>query len=174
VLEDIPASTYPDGTACIIWEGEPSGPADRSHILFTGWHHTDPARILAERTGVIKETTLELLDVCGKLATLPGFDQTIENSDAPDSWLKMKDANIDKYYHYLLHWHSSALAVADFTWSNQGSLYPFVVLGSPESNLFEQVQKRAQAFVPNHVFVCNRRGQMAIKPDPERQRYRRH
>lgn len=166
VLADIPASTYPDGTAVIIWEGEPSGPDDRSHILFTGWHHSDPARILAERTGIIKEVTLELLDVCGKLATLPGFDQTIEQSDAPDSWLKMKDTNLDKYYHYLLHWHSSALAVADFTWSNQGSLYPFVVLGSPESNLFEQVQKRAQSFVPNHVFVCNRKGQMAIKPDP--------
>jgi hypothetical protein len=56
--------------------------------------------------------------------------------------------------------------LADFTWSNIGSLFPFVTLGSQDASLFEQVNKRAGSIVPNHVFVCNTLGQMAIRPDP--------
>lgn len=166
ILEDIPASVYPDGTAFMIWDGEPSSPTDRSHMEFAGWHHTDPAIILSERTGVTRETGLEGLDVLGKMATLPGFPQSIENKSSPSSWLEMKDANMDKYLHYLLHWHSTALLVADWSWSNAGSLYPFVVLGSEAATLFEQVNRRALSIVPNYLLTCNTLGQMKTLIDP--------
>jgi hypothetical protein len=138
-------------------------------MLFNGWHHTDPARILAERTGITRDTTFECLDVLGKMATLPGFDQTLENKASPATWTEMKDTNMDKFFHYLLHWHSTALVVADFVWSNSGLLYPFVVLGVQESTLYEQVNRRAQSMAPNHVFTCNSKGGMKILPDPMQQ-----
>lgn len=166
ILEDLSEATYLDGTLVMIWEDEPADGADRSHMRFIGWHHTDPAQIRAERTGILRDTTFECLDIAGKLATLPGFPVSVEGDATPANWLEMLTPNMDKYIDYLLRWHSTALEVAHVTLSGTGSNYPFVILGSDAGSLWEQVRKRAEALVPDYLLTCNTKGQIAIKPDP--------
>lgn len=166
ILESISEVSYPDGTLIMLWEGKPSGPTDRSHMIFCGWHHTDPVSISAKKTALLSHTTLHCLDVAGKLDNLPGFTQSVEDNDSPSAWTEIVDPNMDLYLHYLLHWHSTALAVADWTDSNTGSAYPFAVLGSSGESLFDQVNRRAQALVPDYHLTCNRLGQMNVVVDP--------
>lgn len=166
ILSDIPESTYPDGTLVMMWEGEPTGSLDRSHMRFVGWHHTDPAEISAERTAVLRGVTFDCLDVAGKLRTLPGFPISIEGSATPGSWLEMFEPNMDKYIDYLLRWHSTAFEVANFTLSGTGSDYPFVILGSDGGTIWDQAARRAGALVPDYVLTCDTKGQIAINPDP--------
>ncbi len=166
ILEAIPEGTYPDGTLAMVWEGEPADGADRSHMRFIGWHHSDPAEVAVERTGILKDTVIECLDVAGKLQHLPGFSQSVEGRASPAKWTEMLAPNMDLYLHYLLHWHSTALDVADFTWSGTTTNYPFVVLGSEAETLWGQLQRRAQALVPDYWLTCNRRGQLRVIVDP--------
>jgi hypothetical protein len=169
IYESISAATYPDGTLVMVWEDEPASASDRSHMVFIGWHHTDPTDISALRTGVVQSTLLECLDVAGKLDTLPGFSQSIAGDDSPATWEEMASPNMDKYLHYLLHWHSTALNVADWTDSGTGSSFPFVVLGSDGESLWDQVQRRAKALVPDYVLTCNTLGQLGTTVDPQLQ-----
>jgi hypothetical protein len=166
ILEDIAESTYPDGTLVMIWEDEPATGADRSHMLFTGWHQSDPTAIAAQRTGIVRDTVLELLDVAGRLDTLPGFSGTVEVAASPASWAQMTAPNMDKYLHYLLHWHSTALEVADWSWSGTTTSYPFVVLGNAAESLWDQAMRRARALVPDYVLGCNTIGQLQTVVDP--------
>lgn len=166
IYASIPSSTYPDGTLAMIADGEPASAGDRSHMVFVGWHHTDPAQIASQKTGTLKDTTLNLLDVAGKLDILPGFPQSVEYDASPDNWGQMSNANMDRYLHYLLHWHSTALELADWTNSGTGDTYPFVVLSSDGSSLWDQVARRAKSLVPNYLLTCNTLGQMFVKVDP--------
>lgn len=166
ILEDIAESTYPDGTLVMLWEDEPSTGADRSHMVFWGWHHTDPATISAERTGITRDTVFDCLDVAGKLDSLPGFPLSVEVASSPTTWAQMTAPNMDKYLHYLLHWHSTALEVADWSWSGTTTTYPFVVLGNSGQSLWDQLARRAKALVPDYVLGCNTLGQLQTVVDP--------
>ena len=166
ILEDIDEGTYPDGTLVMLWEGEPSDGDDRSHMKFVGWHHTDPATIRAERTGILRDTVFDCLDAAGKLDTLPGFPISVEGDASPSSWLEMSDPNMDKYIDYIFRWHSTAFEVAHVTMSGTGSNYPFVILGSDAQSLWDQAARRCGSLVPDYVLTCNTRGQIAVKPDP--------
>ena len=168
VLDSIPEGTYPDGTLAMIWEDEPIGPADRSHMLFCGWHQEDPAQLHDERTGYLTDTTLRLLDVAGKLDILPGFPQVVGGISSAEftGWTYIQRPNMDKYIHYLLQWHSTALDVADWTWSGTGDSYVFVTLGSDGESIWDQCNRRCNSMVPNHLLVCDRLGRLAMRPDP--------
>jgi len=166
ILEDIPEATYPDGTLVMLWEDEPSTGADRSHMVFWGWHQTDPATIAAERIGILRDVMFDCLDVAGKLDTLPGFPLSVEVAASPASWAQMTAPNMDKYLHYLLHWHSTALEVADWSWSGTTTTYPFVVLGNAGESLWDQIARRAKALVPDYVLGCNTHGQLQTIVDP--------
>jgi len=166
ILEDIAESTYPDGTLVMLWEDEPSDGADRSHMLFTGWHQSDPTTIASERTGIVRDTILELLDVAGRLDTLPGFSGSVEVAASPSSWTQMTSPNMDKYLHYLLYWHSTALEVADWSWTGTTTTYPFVVLGNAAESLWDQAMRRARALVPDYILGCNTLGQLQTIVDP--------
>ena len=166
VREDISLASYPDGTLVLLWDGEPADEDDRSHMQFIGWIQQEPVDQAAQRTGFLQDVTLNCVDVAGRLATLPGFPQIIENEDAPENWSQMNAPNIDKYLHYLLHWHSTALEVADWTWSGTGDDYEFQALASDGQSLFDQVEQRAGAIVPDRHFTCNRRGQLKTVADP--------
>ena len=166
VRQDISAATYPDGTLVMMWLGEPESASDRNHMQFVGWHQTDPAGVEASRTATLGDTTLNCVDVAGKLDTLPGFPQVLESDATPANWSEMVAPNINKYLHYLLHWHSTALDVADWTWATGGASYVFTILGSDGESLYDQVNRRAGSIVPDHLLTCNRRGQLAVKVDP--------
>lgn len=164
--EDALASTYPDGTLVMIWDEEPDEATDRDHMVFIGFHDDDPANIDAQVTGLVREVTLSCIDVGGRMRRLPGFSQIIESDSAPDNWSQMLAPNMDKYLHYLLHWHSTALEVADWTWTGTESNFPFKVLSSEGSNLYEQVNRRATALVPPYTFTCDRLGRLFTVVDP--------
>lgn len=166
IREALASSSYPDGTLVMVWEGEPSGPTDRSHMVFVGWHHTDPASITAGRTANLMDTTLNCLDVAGKLATLPGFPQTVERNATPSFWTQMADTTMFRYLHYLLLWHSTALEVADWQYHGATDNYPFVVLSSDGASLWDQVSRRAKSLIPDYMMTCNTLGQLATISDP--------
>lgn len=166
IFEDIPEETYPDGTLVMLWKDQPASPTDRSHMLFIGWHYEDRQQAEAMPTGIVRDVELTCIDVARKLDTLPGFPQIIERKDNPTNWQEMFNPNLDLYLHHLLHWHSTALEVADFTWTGTGDQFRFVVLGSDGQSLYDQVDQRARAFVTDRRFVCNRLGQLSIKADP--------
>jgi len=166
ILEDIPEATYPDGTLVLLWEDEPSTGADRSHMVFWGWHQTDPTTIAAERTGILRDVMFDCLDVAGKLDTLPGFTLSLEVAASPATWAQMTVPNMDKYLHYLLHWHTTALEVADWSWSGTTTAYPFVVLGNSGESLWDQLARRAKALVPDYILGCNTHGQLQTIVDP--------
>lgn len=166
ILQDIPASTYPDGTLVVLMDGEPTSPADRANLVFWGWHEQDPAQIAAGKYATLADTTLTCVDVAGRLDNLPGWPQIIQTDSSPAKWEEMASANLDKYLHYLLLWHSTALVVTDFYWSGAGSDYPFYSLESDAQSLWAQLAQRAQAFVPDRLMACNRRGQLAVPVDP--------
>lgn len=166
VRESIPASTYLDGTLVMLWEDEASGPTDRDHMVFIGWIQDERAAIEAQATGTLKDVVLNCVDVAGRLKALPGFPTLLENNAAPDNWNEYLDPNMDTYMHHILHWHSTALDVADWTWSGTGSTYAFKILSSDGQSLFDQVNRRAGALIPPYMLTANTKGQMAVLPDP--------
>lgn len=166
IRHDIDTSDYPDGTLAMFWYGEPANASDRSHMQFIGWHQTDPAELESSRTATLMDTTLNCVDVAGRLDTLPGFPQILEADDTPSNWTQMADPTINRYLHYLLLWHSTALEVADWSWAEDGDDYVFLVLGSDGESLWNQIDRRAKGIVPDHLITCNRRGQLATLPDP--------
>jgi hypothetical protein len=166
VRESIPANTYPDGTLVILFDGEPSSAADRSNVLFAGWHQNDDADIGAERTATLKDTVLDCVDVAGKLDMLPWFPNVLQNAETPTKWTQMAGVNVDKYVHYVLQWHSTALDLADWTWSGTGDDYAQPWLGDYGESLFDQANQMCQAMDPDYHLTCNRRGQLRMLVDP--------
>jgi hypothetical protein len=166
ILSSLPATTYPDGTLVMLFDGEPASSSDKTNLMFVGWIHNDPARINAERTGLLRDVTLQCLDVTGKLDTLPGFPQMIERATTPANWTEMANANMDRFLHYLIFWHSTAAEVADFSWSGTGNTYQFVRLAAEGESLYDQINRKCQSIAPDYRFNCNTLGQMMVKVDP--------
>lgn len=166
ILEDIPLSTHPDGTLVIFWDGEPANIDDYSNVEFWGWVQSEQNSLTAERTATLKDVTLNCVDIAGRLATLPGFSQSIAGNSAPSSWLEMSNPNMDKFIDYLLRWHSTAFEVGFYRPSATGGTYPFVVLESPGENLWEQAAGMANALVPDYHLTSNRNGELWVWPDP--------
>jgi len=179
VWSNIPNYTYPDGTTVIVWQDETYGNTTGSlnvisdiigqtgfeHILFAGYHQTDPNTMDASPVGETTSVTLSCLDVIGRLATLPGFSQEINRETLPTTWIQMQSANMDKYFDYLLFWHSTALFVTDFYWTYTGDTYAFSRLGSDADDLYSQVEKLADNAIGYHL-ASNQQGMMFIRPDP--------
>jgi len=172
-LADMPRATYPDGTLAMIWEFEPTGTADRNHMLIIGWLDTENTTSGAGKYGLQRDTTLTILDVAARLDTLPGFPQSLADDASrvvgttpAITWNYMTTPNLYKYIHYLLQWHSTALDVADFIFTGTATAYPFVLLSSDGDSLWNQVDRRARAFVPDRVLTCDRAGTIRIVPDP--------
>lgn len=177
LLQDLPRADYPDGGKVLIWEdrdpaiyGTPD-PADFSDLLFTGWHQVDQASSAAFETHLQRETSLTCVDVAGRLDSLPGLHQRIELPEEGDeiTWGIMPAPNLDKFFCYLLHWGSTAAGVADFFPSGTWDEYPFVIFDAPDGSLYEQLQRQANRFVPDHNFAANPFGQLQVIVDPNYQ-----
>jgi hypothetical protein len=166
VLEDIPISTHPDGTAVIFWEGEPASASDYSNVKFWGWHQTNTNTITAERRGTLKDTVLICLDIAGRLDTLPGFPEGVYRAASPDSWYQILGLNMNLYIDYLLRWHSTAFENAYYVSSIPGSTYPMVNISSDGESLFDQAARMAGALLPDYALTCNRNGELNIIVDP--------
>lgn len=166
IRESIPATTYPDNTLALVFDGEPSAASDRSNLVLMGWIEQEPAEIDATETGTLKDVALTIVDVAGRLKSLPGFPQLIEHNASPDQWGEMDTPDINRYIHFLLQWQTTALDLADYTPAPTGDDYTFKVLGSDGANLFDQVNRRAQAMIPDHLLTCDTKGALRVLPDP--------
>lgn len=164
IYDDIPRLTYPDGTAVMLFD-EPANADDVDNVLFRGWEYTNPNAVRATQTGTLKDSVIDCIDVAGRLKTLPGFPQVIGNVAASTKWSEMVDLDMDKLIHHLLHWHSTALMVADYFPSGTGTTYQMVQRESDGGTLWEQVQQQANAMIPDYFFACNRNGQLSVLQD---------
>lgn len=165
---DLPRTTYPDGTLCMLWWDAPANPADRSHMKFIGWHQSDDAALRAQKPGLVRETTLEFVDVAGRLDSLPGFPQALQREDDPgvdEQWSLMPDLDINKALHYLIFWHSTALGLADFFLPADGDDYPSMRLDSTGSTLYDQINSRALSMTPDHMLTCDAQGTLRVLKD---------
>ena len=172
VTQSIAESTYPDGTICVLMDGEPESQATRRNILFWGWVQTDPANLEATREAYLTKTTLKCVDVAGRLDALPGFSQAVYNDvkreDAnPDiTWAYMTTPHWDKLLHYIIHWHSTALELTDWQNTGIGDSYPFTVREAGGASLFSQMNNQCESLCPGHYFTCDRQGMLACPVDP--------
>lgn len=166
IRQNIPAATYPDNTLALVFDGEPASAGDRSNLLLMGWIEQEPTEIDATETGTLKDVSLSIVDVAGRLKSLPGFPQILEHVASPAKWGEMNSPNMNRYLHFLLQWQTTALDLADYTPAPTGSSYTFKVLGSDGASLFEQVNRRAQALIPDHLLTCDTKGALRVLPDP--------
>lgn len=167
IKQNIPQTTYPDGALILFWEGAAASASDRSHMKLIGWHQRDDADVRAGRLGIVRGTAFHAVDVAGRLASLPGFPQSLERNATPDNWDKMVDPTMRKYIHYLIQWHSTAVSLADvFLPTYLETDYPFVIFASEGESLYDQVENEAKAIVPTHHLTCNQQGQLSVVVDP--------
>jgi len=149
--------------------GSLAGVSGREHMVFVGWVQNEDHTIDSLQHGVMKGSILTCVDVARRLAALPGFPQEIRRKTMATTWTEMQidkaPAHIGRYIHYLLHWHSTALELADFTWA--GTDYPFSWLQSDGASLYEQADGRCQAIAGR--LGCNRQGQLKMVFDPQLQ-----
>jgi hypothetical protein len=166
IRQAIDEATYLDGTWVALADGDPADADDRSNVVFQGWIESSDEEIRATPTGLLREVTLTLVDVAGRLKALPGYSTVIEHAETPTTWQMMDTPDMRRMLHYLLQWQSNALDVADFTFYGDEDDYTFRLLSSDGASLFEQVNRRAEALIPDHLLTCNRLGQLAIGVDP--------
>lgn len=166
IREDIPTSTYPDNTLALVFEGEPSDAADRSNLVMMGWLEDEPAEIEGTETGTLRDVTLQIVDVAGRLKSLPAFPDIIEETDDPDQWGEMEGLNMDRFFHFLLKWQSTVLDLADWTWSGTTTTYPAPRLISEGNTNWENIARKANDLIPAHILTCDTKGALRILPDP--------
>lgn len=166
LLEDVSLTAFPAGGMVLVIDGTPVDGSDRENILFYGWADTEDADLSAEDTGLLRDTTIHCLDVAGRLKQLPGYSQVLTHVASPTKWSEASFPDLDLFMWYILYWQSTALALADFTWTGTSTAYAFAEIFADGSNLWDQVARKAQSMMPDRKLVCNRRGQLAIRSDP--------
>lgn len=177
VYSEISRTIYPDKTLCMIWEQEPITTVDRDHMVIIGWLDEENADIGAQRYGLKKGTSITVGDMGWWLSQLPGFpqsltDDTIRNTElVPEmTWNYMIAPNMLKYLHYLLYWNTTALELCDLLIDDDVLAvvddYVFVMLGSDGSNIWDQVDRRVRAMIPDKCLTCDRKGRLLIVYDP--------
>lgn len=168
LLENTPRSTHPDGGLVILFDGNPFDADDRSNIWFYGWHQSDSFALRATAQGLTRQTTLNCVDLAGRLAALPAFPQALQREAEDDvdiMWSLMPGLDMRKCLWYLLHWHSTAGSLGDFLMPDELADYPSMRLDSSGGNLYDQINSRAQSCVPDHWLTCNWSGQLLVRPD---------
>lgn len=166
IREDIPTSVYPDNTLALVFEGEPTNAADRSNLVLMGWLEQEPTEIEATDTGTLKDVSLTIVDVAGRLKSLPGFSQFVEHNEDPDEWGEMEQPDMNRYLHFILQWQTTALDLADYFPPPTGTDYHLHRMVSDGASLYEQINRRAQALIPDHLLTCDTKGVLRVLPDP--------
>lgn len=166
IREDIPTATFPDNTLALVFEGEPVNAADRSNLVMMGWLTDEPAEIEGTDTGTLKDVTLQIVDVAGRLKSLPAFPDIIEETDDPSKWGEMEGLNMDRFFHFLLKWQSTVLDLADWFWSGTTTTYPAPRLISEGNTNWENIARKANDLIPAYALTVDTKGTMRILPDP--------
>lgn len=165
IYEDAPRATYPDGTLVMFWMDAPADPGDRSHMKFIGFVDNEDATVNRNQKGLVRETKLHCVDVAGRLRQLPGFPQALSRVEDESPWSYYPSLDMAKSLHYLLHWHCTALEIADFTIPSELLDYDAMRLDAGGASLFEQVNQQAGKAVPDYILTCNSLGQLVVTKD---------
>jgi hypothetical protein len=170
LFEDVPIEEYRDGFMILYWEREFYGGVEGSltgdSVKFYGWHNSDTFSTRAQNRDIQRQQQIQAIDVAGRLSHLVGFPQVVERDSTPSTWQEMAHTNINRYVHYILHWHSTALSLVDFLIDrSRGDLYPFPALESSGMALFEQANGRAEAIA--HKLTCRSNGALQLVPNPQ-------
>lgn len=167
----LPYTTYPDGTEVLIAKTERfggtianlAGVTDRKQMIFSGWIDEEENEGRATEYGFLGRLSITCLDAAQWLSKLPGFPTIVERESSPTQWEHMKEANINRYVHRILHAYSNILTRTCFTWFTAGAL-PFPTLGSDGMSLYEQADQRTQAVAGK--LTCDKHGRLTMKDDP--------
>lgn len=171
LLEGRDYSDYIDGAEVLIAQeeyyagtkGSIGNISDRAHMVGTFYLDTESHTGEGSARGWKRNTRLRLIDAANRLKQLPGFPQVVARDAAPAVWEQMSGATIDRYVHFLLHWHSNVLTRHDFVWSGTNTSYPFTQLSSPGATLWEQANLRTQAI--RHLLACDQHGVLRMAKD---------
>ena len=173
INEPFDLSEYPDGTLVMYWErefyngveGSLSGPTGREHVKFIGWIDTESHSTQAEQYDTNTGVTIECIDVGKRLQQIAAFPFILERDAAPADWGQQANLNIDRYIWYILRWTTTALSVADFTWSNTLDTYGVTLLSAQGNTPYEQVDYCARAMGAR--LTCDKFGRLWVKRDPQ-------
>lgn len=160
--------TYPDSTDVLICTSEHEdqvGLAGREHMLFSGWLSEEVTRVEASERGLVSRLSFGLADVATRLRELPSFPDTVDRKSTPTNWMEMEGANPDRFVHYRLDWHTTALTRADFYPSGYGDNYAFTTLSSSGSDMFEDITWITGATA--HLITCDIYGALWMRQDPQ-------
>ena len=142
--------------------------SEREQMVFGGWIDEEPTSIEASEKSTITTTSVRCVDVGQRLKQLPNFTMMAVKDATPLAAVayEIKHATIDTFIYVMLMWMTSALDLADFTWSNLGDDANIGILAGQGSNIFNMIDQKASAIW--HLFTCNQYGQLQLVPDPLR------
>lgn len=161
---DLPRSTYMDGCLVLVWKDGAASPGSRSHMKLCGWLQSEEWKVGASKKGLTRGTTLQCVDIGGRLKELPGFPQALERSEE-SGWEYMPDLTINRALNYLGAWHTTAWSLADVILPVDGDDYPAMRLDTNGGNIFEQLSSTAKKIVPTHILTCTPDGQLIFTKD---------
>lgn len=161
---NLPRNTYPPGSLVLCWEGSPVSSSDRSHMRFIGWQEREQWAVIGTRRGMNRNTTINAVDVAGKMKVLPGFPQALERSEEV-FWESMPSPTMNRVLDYLGRWHTTAWSLADIIPDSDGGLYELLIIKTGADDIFTQMASTAMKMVPSRVLTCNPLGQLTFLLD---------
>lgn len=167
--EYVDPANYPPGTVCLLLMREKRGDVVEYVQRFAGWLDSENSFANAGARFTNTGTTINAVDVAGKLAQLRALPSTVANEATQSTWLEMVDANPDRYIHRHLAFETTALAVADLSLSGlTGSpSYPFMDYWTSGGSYWDVCDGLAQSMA--YKLTCDSLGHMYVLPDPMRQ-----
>lgn len=171
LLDERSYTTYIDGAEVLIAAEERYGSTagsignipDREHMVGTFYIDTENHTGEGSPRGWKRNTRIRLIDAANRCKQIPGFPQVVQRDAAPAVWEQMEGATIDRYVHFIGHWHSNIFTRHDFVWSGTNTSYPFTQLSSPGATLWEQLSLRTQAI--RHQITCDQHGVIRMTKD---------
>ncbi len=133
---------------------------------FIGWLGNETST-LADAANQQKDVSLSLIDSSHVLKESYLFSLSINYIVEQGGWFQMANANIDRFIHHILHWHSNILALCDYAAPGVGSTYPLPELTANGSSFWEAVSRVAGAVA--HELTIGMLGEIRIEPNPDMQ-----
>lgn len=175
LLED-DVSSYPPGTAVMLWNeerygstnGSLNGVAGYEHIQFAGWS-TDEVTVIEPYRS---DYTLNAKNIQAFVAELPGYSQTTLFSSAPSSWFDVASHNMWRHLLNVLQWQTNLLELAEIERPAWYDDFSATGLDADAVPVGEQLHFMANAvrarFTADHNGIIYFRHDPHLMPDGER------
>lgn len=172
IFETLPTDSI-DGGMVLYWENEyydnvagslsAAGATGREHMRLHGWIDTEQNDFEGTERVIDERLVLRCLDTGQRLQQLIDFTFMAQRDAAPAVGYEMKHANMDVYFYLMIRWLSTAAEMSDFIWSHTCDHYNFGLLAAQGANIYDMMNQKARAI--DHIFTCNKMGQIKIVPD---------